>query len=105
MATAGLFMLGKWLISYYLSHSSIGTTYGVASSMVMVLLWVYYSAIILYFGAEFTRNFTEWRGSRIYPTEYAVWVEHLEVESKSAMHATHLKVIDKTKPEDMGKIL
>jgi membrane protein len=94
MATAGLFMLGKWGISFYLGRSKVSTTYGAAGSIIVVLLWVYYSAIILYFGAEFTRNFAQWRGSRIYPNEYAVWVEHVEVESKSILHETHPTVIE-----------
>lgn len=94
MATAGLFMLGKWGISIYLSNSKVGTTYGAAGSVVIVLLWVYYSAIILYFGAEFTRNFAQWRGSRIYPNEYAVWIEHVEIESKAVLHEAPVKVVE-----------
>lgn len=99
MATAGLFMLGKWGISLYLGRSKVSTTYGAAGSIIVVLLWVYYSAIILYFGAEFTRNFAQWRGSRIYPNEYAVWVEHVEVESKTILHDTHVKVVETNKKE------
>lgn len=85
ITTAILFMLGKWAISFYLGHSKISTTYGAAGSIVVVLLWVYYSAIILYFGAEFTRHFSQWKGSRIYPNDYAVWVEKVEVESKARL--------------------
>lgn len=55
--TAVLFMMGKWAISYYLGVISLGTTYGAAASLVIILLWVYYSAIILYFGAEFTHSY------------------------------------------------
>lgn len=85
MATAGLFMLGKWGIGFYLGQSDVTTTYGAAGSIIVVLLWVYYSATILYFGAEFTRHFAQWRGSRIYPTEYAVWIESIEIEHKDKL--------------------
>ncbi len=85
MATALLFMLGKWGIGFYLGRSQISNTYGAAGSIIVVLLWVYYSAIILYFGAEFTHNYAKWRGSRIYPNDYAVWVESVEIESKDKL--------------------
>lgn len=82
MVTAVLFMLGKSLIGMYLGSSSIGTTYGAAGSLVVLLVWVYYSAAILYFGAEFTRQYVQKKGERIYPNDYAVWVEQVELESK-----------------------
>lgn len=85
IATAILFMVGKWAISFYLGRSTVSTTYGAAGGLIVVLLWVYYSAIILYFGAEFTRNFSQWKGGRIYPNDYAVWVESVEVESKAKL--------------------
>ena len=85
LTTALLFMLGKGAISFYLGRSTISSTYGAAGSIIVVLLWVYYSSIILYFGAEFTRNFSQWKGSRIYPNDYAVWIEKVEVESKAKL--------------------
>jgi len=57
--------------------------YGAAGSIIVVLLWVYYSAIILYFGAVFTRVYAIHMGSAIYPNKYAVWVQQVEVESKN----------------------
>ncbi len=63
--TAILFMIGKWAISYYLGIISLGTTYGAAASLVIILLWVYYSAIILYFGAEFTHMYAVHAGRGI----------------------------------------
>ena len=83
--TALLFMLGKWGISFYLGTSKINTTYGAAGGIIILMLWVYYSAIILYFGAEFTRHYAQWKGSRIYPTDYAVWVESVEIERKDQL--------------------
>ncbi|HEU5047245.1 MAG TPA: YihY/virulence factor BrkB family protein [Rickettsiales bacterium] len=55
LLTALLFDAGKWLISFYISHSAVHSTYGAAGSFVVFLIWVYYSAQILYFGAEFTK--------------------------------------------------
>lgn len=83
--TAILFMLGKFLIGYYLGHSKMSNTYGAAGSVIVMLLWVYYSAMILYFGAVFTHVYAVQTGSRIYPNNYAVWVQQIEVESVKSM--------------------
>lgn len=80
VATTILFSLGKFGISYYISRSSIGSTYGTAGSLIVLLLWVYYSAIILYFGAEFTKFYAIQFGDEIKPAEYAVVVRQVEVE-------------------------
>jgi membrane protein len=80
--TALLFLGGKFLIGYYLGHSKLSAVYGAAGSVIVILLWVYYSAIILYFGAEFTRVYAVHTGSQIYPNDYAVWVQQVEVDSK-----------------------
>ena len=95
--TAILFMLGKFLIGYYLGHSKLSSTYGTAGSVIVMLLWVYYSAMILYFGAVFTHVFAAHSGSRIYPNNYAVWVQEIEVEStKSIQQQPEEKVVVKT---------
>jgi membrane protein len=65
-----LFMIGKYGIGLYLGNSSVGTTYGAAGSVVIILLWVYYSALILYFGAEFTKAYTNFYGRSIQPNHY-----------------------------------
>lgn len=83
--TAFLFMAGKFLIGYYLGHNKMSTVYGAAGSVIVILLWVYYSSMILYFGAEFTRVYAQHKGSRIYPNEYAVWIRQIEVESEKAL--------------------
>lgn len=85
IATAVLFMAGKFLIGYYLGHSRMSSAYGAAGSVIVILLWVYYSAIILYFGACFTRAFAIHTGSHIYPNQYAVWIEQVEVESTTTL--------------------
>jgi membrane protein len=84
--TALLFLIGKFLIGYYLGHSKLSSAYGAAGSVIVILLWVYYSAIILYFGAEFTRAYAVQTGSQIYPNDYAVWVQQIEVESKKSLN-------------------
>jgi membrane protein len=55
LLTAVLFVIGKYLLGVYLGKSAVGSSYGAAGSLIMILLWVYYSAQILFFGAEFTR--------------------------------------------------
>ncbi len=80
VATTVLFSLGKFGISFYISRSSIGSTYGSAGSLIVLLLWVYYSAMILYFGAEFTKFYAVQFGDEIKPSEYAVTVQQVEVE-------------------------
>jgi len=79
--TAALFMIGKFLIGFYLGHSKLSTAYGSAGSAIVMLSWVYYSSMILYFGAVFTHVYASHTGSKIYPNSYAVFVEEIEVES------------------------
>jgi membrane protein len=82
MATAVLFMLGKFGITFYIGSSNIGNAYGAAGSLVVLLVWVYYSAVILYFGAEFTKIYATQYGSKILPNNYAVWIKQVEVEEE-----------------------
>jgi membrane protein len=79
-ATAILFMAGKFVITFYINYSSVSSAYGAAGSLVVILLWVYYSSAILFFGAEFTKAYAAKHGSRIYPNHYAVWVKLVEEE-------------------------
>ncbi|HEX6914167.1 MAG TPA: YihY/virulence factor BrkB family protein, partial [Chitinophagaceae bacterium] len=85
IATALLFMLGKFGITIYLSTSNVGSTYGAAGSIIIILLWVYYSAIILYFGALLTRIYLACSGHTIRPNRYAVFVRQLQVENKGTL--------------------
>jgi membrane protein len=70
--TALLFTLGKFLLGLYIGRSGITSTYGAAGSLVALLVWVYYSAQIVFFGAEFTKAYANRFGSRIVPSEDAV---------------------------------
>lgn len=78
--TACLFMLGRYIIGIYIETTSAGSAYGAAGSLIVILVWVYYTAAILYFGAEFTRVYAEFIGARIQPADYAVYVEEHEKE-------------------------
>lgn len=81
VATAFLFMLGKFGISFYISKSNVGSTYGAAGSLVILLVWIYYSSLILYFGAELTKAYAVKYGSPIHPNQYAVTTKIVEVET------------------------
>ncbi len=81
LVTALLFMLGKFAISFYISKAAIGSTYGAAGSLVVLLVWTYYSSLILYIGAEFTKAYALKYGLPIYPNDYAVTIKQVEVEA------------------------
>lgn len=83
--TACLFMLGRYIIGLYIETTSTGSAYGAAGSLIIILVWVYYTAAILYFGAEFTRAYAEHIGAKILPASYAVYVEQLELEHKNGV--------------------
>jgi membrane protein len=75
LITAVFFNLGKLAIGYYLGSSNIATIYGAAGSIMIIMVWVYYSSIILYLGAEFTKVYAKLHGGKIYPNEYAIWIK------------------------------
>src|SRR5205807_4834911 len=72
LATAFLFTVGKTLIGLYLGQAGVGSAYGAAGSLVVFIVWVYYSGQILFLGAEFTKVYANRFGSRIRPAENAV---------------------------------
>ena len=80
--TAILFGIGKWLLGFYLGSGAAGSAYGAASSLITLLLWVYYSSQILLFGAEFTQVYAARAGRELKPSEYAVRVQTKEIESR-----------------------
>ena len=81
MVTAVLFMLGKFAITFYIGKSDVGGTYGAAGSLVVLLLWVYYSSQILFFGAEFTKAYAIRFGSKIKPAKYATTYHQVNINS------------------------
>jgi membrane protein len=78
--TAVFFGIGKWALGLYLSSGAAGSAYGAASSLITLLLWVYYSSQILLFGAEFTQVYADRAGRGVEPSEYAVRIQTSEIE-------------------------
>jgi membrane protein len=78
--TAVLFLIGKWALGIYLGSGTAASAYGAASSLITLLLWVYYSSQILLFGAEFTQVYANRYGARIEPDKFAVRIERKEIE-------------------------
>jgi len=78
--TSLLFLVGKYLIGFYFSESDPASVYGAAGSVVLVLLWVYYTCLILFFGAEFTVNWALYKNIKIEPTENATLSYELEMQ-------------------------
>jgi membrane protein len=95
--TAVLFMLGKYAIGLYIEFSAKTSVYGAAGSIIIILLWIYYTAAILYIGAEFTQVYAEANGSHIEPADYAVHVKQTEVEQ-------NVKVLPPQNPDIEGKL-
>ena len=80
VVTTVLFLIGQYAISIYLSTSKITSLYGAAASVLLLLVWVYYSATIVYIGAEFTKAWANELGGNIYPDEYAVSTRTIEIQ-------------------------
>jgi membrane protein len=91
LASGILFMAGKFGVTFYIGQSKIGTTYGAAGSLVILLLWVYYSAIVLYLGAEFAKAWSAHKGSSIQPNDYAVALKKLEIETDNGQEIKQIK--------------
>ncbi|NJK95649.1 MAG: YihY/virulence factor BrkB family protein [Bacteroidales bacterium] len=93
-----LFMIGKFGFSIYINNSNLGSSFGSAGSFVVLLMWIYYSSTMLYFGAEFTKAYALKYGDEIVPKEYAVTVKVIQVESheKSVQqNEKHTEMTDK----------
>lgn len=95
--TALLFMLGQYGIGIYLQYAAQSSAYGAAGSIILILLWIYYTAAILYIGAEFTQVYAEAVGCKIEPAEYAVAVIQTEVEHE-------VKTLPPQNPDLKGKL-
>jgi membrane protein len=82
--TSILFIIGKAAIGFYLGRANLGATYGTAASVIIILTWVYYTSLILYFGAEFTKSYALEYGGGIIPDDTAVFIikrEAKEIET------------------------
>jgi membrane protein len=98
--TAVLFTIGKYLLTLYLTKGSTASAYGAAGSLAAVLIWVYYSAQIMFFGAELTQAYAAKFGSKIVPSEYA---EPVTAEARAQMGMTSQKPSrNDTRGDDRG---
>jgi len=88
--TAALFMVGQYGINKYIQFAAKSSAYGAAGSILVILVWIYYTAMILYIGAEFTQVYAEAIGCEIEPADYAVFVKQTEVE----------KIVDNLPPQN-----
>ena len=72
-------MIGKVLIGIYVAQSNLATMFGAAGSIIIIMLWVYYSSATLYLGAVFTKIYAVNFGGKIFPSEYSTWVKVQEI--------------------------
>lgn len=79
IVTTVLFLAGQWGISFYIGVANVGTVYGAAAFMAILVTWIYYSAIIIYIGAEFTEAWANEMGGKIFPDEFAVATRTIEI--------------------------
>jgi membrane protein len=93
--TSALFSLGKFLIGFYLGRSEVGNTFGAAGSLAILLIWIYYSAQILFFGAEFTQVYANKYGSKIVPDPGMVKITEQERAEKGIPHEKKLEKASK----------
>lgn len=98
--TAILFSLGQYLIGIYIQKLNPGGAYGAASSIIVILVWIYYTSVILYFGAEFTQAYAEKYEKGIKPSQYAVHVKTLVEEEKVSVLPKQHPETDDDQPEE-----
>ena len=82
LVTTVLLLAGQWGISFYIAIANIETVYGAAAFMAIFIIWIYYSAIIIYTGAEFTKAWANELGGKIFPDEYAVATKIIEIHEE-----------------------
>lgn len=95
IVTTVLFLIGQWAISVYIGIASVGTVYGAAAFLAILVTWIYYSAIIIYIGAEFTEAWADEMGGKIIPNEFAVATKTIEIHEDKPVEPTNKTVINK----------
>ncbi len=95
LVTTLLFLIGQWGISLYLSIANVGTVYGAAAFMAILITWIYYSAIIIYIGAEFTEAWANEMGGKIFPDEFAVATKIIEIQEDKPLETVNKVEIKK----------
>jgi membrane protein len=107
--TSVLFLVGKLLIGLYLAKSDVASVYGGAASIIIILSWVYYTAIILYYGAEFTKVYAIKAGHGIHVSNNAVFIIKREAKElpewrlSSTEKLLHTPETEKPEQEDKDK--
>lgn len=95
LVTTLLFLAGQWGISFYIGIANVGTVYGAAAFLAVLVTWIYYSAIIIYIGAEFTEAWADEMGSKIFPDEFAVATKTIEIHEDRPVQAVNKVEINK----------
>lgn len=95
IVTTLLFLIGQWGISLYIGIANVGTVYGAAAFMAILVTWIYYSAIIIYIGAEFTEAWADKMGSKIFPNEFAVATKTIEIHEDKPVEPVNKIEIEK----------
>jgi len=103
VTTSLLFTAGKFLLGWYLGRSTTISAYGAAGSIVLILLWVYYSAQILFFGAEVTKVYANRFGTRLSPSHYARWIAPHQMDKQTAAQAKLGKTESKSEDASHAK--
>ncbi len=93
LITAVLFTLGKSGIGFYLSSSNLATVFGAAGSVIIIMIWVYYSSAILYLGAVFTKVYATNFGGKIFPNAYATWIKVEEIPVPEVTLNTEVQIV------------
>lgn len=86
IVTTVLLLVGQWGISLYIGMANVGNVYGAAAFMIVFITWIYYSAIIIYIGAEFTQAWANEMGGKIVPDEYAVKTRVVEIREDASQN-------------------
>lgn len=94
LVTTILFLVGQWGISLYLGIANVGSVYGAAAFMAILITWIYYSAMIIYIGAEFTESWANEMGSKIFPDEFAVTTKIIEIHEDGPVKSKNKKEIN-----------
>ena len=89
LVTTLLFLIGQWAISFYIGIADVGSVYGAAAFLAILITWIYYSAIIIYIGAEFTESWANEMGSKIFPDEFAVTTRIIEIHENKPIQSVN----------------
>lgn len=96
LVTTFLFLVGQYGISFYMATRNITSVYGAAAFLIVLLTWIYYSSVIIYIGAEFTKSWANELGGKIFPDTYAVSTRIIEVHEDKPIDTINKTQLDKS---------